>query len=225
MLHPEIKNFSDYIITHQNELTSVEFSKEFGKLTKKCCKSQCERDEFCTQADILAASLEKGQHNDFASMIMSTLCKVAEFMPEKLEEFAQKGYEIAKTNGDCVHMMARLNNLRKLYFRKPNKLNKYVEVFYKQEECLKELTSNYKQATKSYHSIFRRPATKNEYENMLAYVQTEIGKLIKKKHPEEAQEKLLSARAIFAKGENYESVVYIDMLLKEIQTTLAKHST
>lgn len=59
-------------------------------------------------------------------------------------------------------------------------------------------------------------ASRTDYENMLAYVQTEIGKLTRKKHPQDAYNKLINAREIFEKRGNYQSVGYIDMLISKI---------
>jgi hypothetical protein len=118
-------------------------------------------------------------------------------------------------------MMARLNNLRKIYYGNHNKLGDYVNVLYKQEKCLKELTNHYDTATENYHSIIRKPASKRDYSIMLAHVQTEIGKLTKKRYPQDAKAKLLSARKTFEKEKNYQSVNYIDMLLNEIEEMLS----
>lgn len=177
-------------------------------------------DFFCTQADELAEKLIESSNNDFAGIIMSKLCKITEFLPDKLERFAKKGYAIAKSNGDYVHMMARLNNLRKVYQGRYDRLYDYIQVLYKQEKCLKEMTNHYDSAVGTYKSIVRNAASCREYENMLAYVQTEIGKLTRKKYPHDAQSKLLNARQIFEKRGNHQSVGYIDMLLDKISANL-----
>ena len=57
---------------------------------------------------------------------------------------------------------------------------------------------------------------------MLAYVQTEIGKLTRKKHPNDAKRKLLSAREYFVENNNEQSVRYIDLLLGKIEKQLSE---
>lgn len=52
---------------------------------------------------------------------------------------------------------------------------------------------------------------------MLAHVQTEIGKITKRKHPVEAKERLLSARETFETRGYEQNVQYIKMLLDEIK--------
>lgn len=214
-----IQRFSSVVLNDNCTMTPKIFADELGKVKKIYLKNN-QYDLFCEEANCFADKLISSERNDLAGIIISSLCKLTEFIPEKLEKFAQKGYEIAKRNGDYVHMMSRLNNLRKIYQGHPDRLYDYVQVLYKQEKCLKELTFHYDTAVGSYHSLVRKPATKNEYEVMLAYVQTEIGKLTRKKHPEDALKKLLNARDIFEKHKNYRNVGYIDMLILKINNNI-----
>lgn len=214
-----MQRFSVFVLDNQKQMSPSMFAEEFGKIQKIYLKDK-QRDLFCSEADMLAGQLVNAENNDFAGIIMSVLCKLTEWMPEKLEQFALKGYEIAKANGDPVHMMARLNNLRKIYQGDYNRLYDYVQVLYKQEKCLKELTNHYDTLVDSFRSVTRGIASRNDYENMLAYVQTEIGKLTRKKHPHDAQVKLLNAREIFEKRGNMQSVNYIDILLSKIQNNI-----
>ena len=212
--------FSLQVLKNQNKMTPIAFAENFSEIQRQYFKVN-KGDLFCSEADILASQLCEQRNYDFAGIIMSNLCKSFQYFPDKLEHFAIKGYKIAQSNGDYIHMMARLNDLRKIYYRRPDKLYQYVNVLYKQEKCLKELTNHYETATKSFRSIIRKPAPKEDYEQMLAHVQTEIGKLTKKKHPHDAKRKLLSARNFFSRTGNAKNVEYIDMLIKEIDTALA----
>lgn len=209
-----------HIVAENGEyLTLTRFSKSFTNI-KRGLLSSDNNDYFCYEADKLATDLVKKKKNDFAGIIYSSLCKINEFIPSNLEFFAKKGYEVAKENGDYIHMMARLNDLRKIYINKPDKLYDYIQTLYKQEKCLKQLTRHYEDSVGSYRSILRKPASKSEYLQMLAYVQTEIGKLTRKKHPNDAKRKLLSAREYFVQSNNEQSVKYIDLLLGKIEKQL-----
>lgn len=213
---PTFEKFSRFVLENSEKITPRDFSLDLGKVQKWYMGTGPQRDLFCADADKLAGKLVESKNNDLAGIIMSSLCKLNEFFPDKLETFAKKGYEIAKSNGDYVHMMARLNNLRKIYQDRYDKLFDYIQVLYKQEKCLKELTNHYDSAISSYQTVFRKAASKSDYENMLAYVQTEIGKLTRKKHPLDAKAKLINAREIFEKRGNQQSVRYIDLLLSKI---------
>lgn len=215
-LSPTLERFSKYIQHNREQVDTQIFAEEFGKIQKNFLKAK-QRDTFCTEAEVLAERMLAEKQNEFASIILSSLCKLTQFIPEQLENFAWQGYEVAKRNGDTVHMMARLNDLRKIYYRKPDKLHLYLKVLFKLEKCLKELTTNYETTVNSYNTIFRQPANKKDYELMLAHVRTELGKLIKRKQPTDAAEKLLAARETFEKRNYNQHLEYIDMLLDEIK--------
>ena len=189
--------FTQEILSNPRNFTPKDFSLQYSVLQK-----DMPTDEFCKKSEILLENLNNmpantNEKNDFIGIIYSTLCKVNEFIPAQLEKYAIAGFHHAEQQGDYIHMMARLNNLRKLYINKPDKLYNYIQVLYKEEKCLKQLSKNYDTCIKQHNTIFRTPATQQQYETMLAYVQTEIGKLTKKKHPNDALKKLLSARQIF----------------------------
>ncbi|MCM1003529.1 MAG: hypothetical protein NC408_04225 [Candidatus Gastranaerophilales bacterium] len=216
-LSPVMENFSKFIQNNRGQVSPQVFAEEFGKVQRQYLAAK-QKDTFCSEAEILAGRMVESQNNDFAGIILSSLCKITQYIPELLEGFAQKGFRVAEANGDPVHMMARLNDLRKIYYRRPDKLYQYIQVLYKQEKCLKELTRNYDRAVSSYQTVSRQAAPKRDYELMLAHVQTEIGKITKRKHPHDAEAKLLSARETFEKRGYRQNVEYIEMLLNEIKS-------
>jgi hypothetical protein len=213
----EFTNFTKKILKNNNQMTPIDFSKDFRNIQKNCLPSM-KRDMFCYEADKFATQLEETKQHDFAGIVISSLCKLTDFIPEWQEHFALKGYKIAKANGDILHKMARLNDLRKIYYQNPNRVKEYLSVMYAQENCLKKLTYDYDSAISTFHSINRTPAKQGEYKTMLAFVQTELAKLTKKRHPHQAKIKLNNAREIFVENGNKQSVKYIDMLLNEIQS-------
>ena len=217
----KLEQFSRFVFDNQNQISPRIFAEEFGKIERQYLIEK-QKDLFCSEADRFAGQLAEHENNDFAGIIMSALCKLTQLFPEKQEPFAIKGYKIAKANGDPIHMMARLNDLRKIYYRRSEKLYQYIQVLYKQEKCLKELTKNYANAIKSYKSVTRQAAKQRDYEQMLAHVQTEIGKITKRKHSHDARAKLLSAREIFKQHGNTKNVKYINMLLSEIEAAISR---
>ncbi|MGN0031426.1 MAG: hypothetical protein ACI37Q_05685 [Candidatus Gastranaerophilaceae bacterium] len=217
---PILEQFTDFMIANRRNVTPNFFADEFNRV-KWICLQELPEDVFCTEAGIAATKLVETENTNFAGIIMSSLCKLVESIPELLEPMAIQGYEISKINGDTIHMLSRLNDLRKIYLDQPDKLYQYIKVLYKEEKCLKELVNNYEKATKSYKTLTRRPATLQEYEQMLGFIQTEIGKLTRRKHPIDALEKLISAREIFVKRNNTKHVAYIDLLIKEIEQNIS----
>lgn len=215
---PNIDTFSRYVLGNSKSITPRMFSKNFGEIRSSYI-AKGKLDEFCSEASGLAKKLSELENNDFAGIIMSSLSKVDRIPFATSEKIALQGYDIAKKNGDYVHMMARLNDLRKIYTRRPDKLYNYINVLYKQEKCLKQLSKHYDEAVAGYKTVSREAASQYDYTQMLAYVQTEIGKLTKAKHPHDALKKLISARQIFENSGNKRSVSYIDMLISEIKAT------
>ena len=212
----DIKQFGKYIVSHKKGVTLDFFAQEFGKL-RTLYERNHQEDYFCQQADILADKLVQRDRLDFAGIVMSTLCKVNEYFPHNLEYFAQKGYDISRMNGDYVHMMARLNDLRKIYSKKPDRLLEYLDVLYEQERCLKHVTMNYRDSVASYRTISRKASPRQSYEMMLAFIQTEIAKLTRRKHPESAMYKLQSAMRIFEKNQSYDNANYTELLMRKIE--------
>jgi hypothetical protein len=215
----EFSKFKNAVFKNSAQMTPVEFSKGYRDIQKNCLPS-LKRDVFCREAEKFASELVENKSTDFAGIIMSSLCKLTDFYPQLQEGFAIKGYHIARANGDILHEMARLNDLRKIYYQKPDRVKDYIGVMYAQEGCLKQLVYNYDSAVSTYHSIQRTPASQKEYKTMLAFVQTELAKLTKRKHPVGAMNKLVNAREIFVENNNKQSVQYIDMLLGEIRMQL-----
>lgn len=219
IMHPSINIFGKYILKNRNNISYRNFAYEFGKLQKSYIRNQ-EQDQFCKEANLLADILMTEKEFDFAGIILSALCKLNEKNPSLLEYFAQKGYHLSQINGDYVHMMARLNDLRKTYNGNKARLYDYIQVLYKQEKCLKKLTKNYPETSTTFRTINRTIAPQETYEQMLGYVQTEIGKLTRKKHPHDALRKLLSAQEIFKKRNNTDSLNYTQILINEIEKSL-----
>lgn len=213
---PDFGMFTEFVLKNQKQISPRNFSQELGKIQKEFVLAK-QRKLFCKEADELATKLVAEENGDFAGIIYSALTKLTEFFPKELEIYAKKGYAVARKNGDYVHMMARLNNLRKVYMDQPDRLYDYIQTLYAQEKCLRKLSKSYETAADTYKTISRKAASKEDYQKMLAYVQTEIGKLTWKKHPNDAMRKLINAQHIFAQRGDTRSVDYINMLMSKIE--------
>lgn len=213
---PGVHNFGNFILENRKKVSPRVFADEFGKLKRDYVKYH-EEDKFSKESNVLLDRLLKEQELDFAGIVISILCKLNQSNPRYLEYFAQKGYNLSKIKGDYVHMMARLNDLRKIYIDCEDRFFDYIQVLYKQEKCLQQLTQNYPETSTNFRTVTRQIAEKEAYERMLAYIQTEIGKLTRKKHPHHALKKLISAQKIFKKNRNTQSVDYINGLIRDIK--------
>lgn len=215
-----MQNFSNYLEQKGHKVSPQDFAEKFRLIQKKYLKSN-ERDAFLRESEIFADKmLDKNQY-DFAGILLSSLCKLTRYNPDELESFAYRGLELAKVNNDPIHAMARLNDLRQIYFRVYDKFPQYLKILFEQEKCLKQILNDYDGAQESFRSVVKKPASKQDYEMMLAHVQTDIGKVTKRKNPIFAQEMLLQAREFFERKGIERHVKYIDMLLGEIENLLA----
>lgn len=212
---PDFKVFSKQVL-YQKDMTPKLFSAELRSIKKDYMLAN-ERKLFCQRADILAEQLESGQKQNFAGIIYSLLAKITERFPRELEYYAYKGYKAAQRNGDAIHMLARLNDIRRLVYCQPSRLHDYVNVLFEQERCLKTITSSYENVIKNFQTISRKPAPKKDYETMLAYIQTELSKLIWKREPKLALQKLKSAQDIFRHVGDKGNNEYITLLMCRIK--------
>lgn len=218
---PEVGRLADYVIQNNRNISPKFLSREF--LTMQNRYADRYYNTFCHDADVMGKCLERGKNPELPGIIYSAMCKLTEYFPHQLEYFAKKGYQVAERNGDYIHMMARLNDLHNVYRNNPNKLMQYIDVLYGQERCLKELCYNYDNAISTFRSVTRQPAPRESYYLILANTQTELAKLIRRKHPDQAERKLLSARNIYSRDKiespkkNQASIKYIDQLLHKIE--------
>ncbi len=216
---PDFRHFSKFVLSNQRTMPLSYFASEFGNLKQVYLEANC-RDYFCKNAGQLAEELVHRNNNDFASIIYSTLAKVTGRFPIELERYAIKGVDVARRNGDYIHEMARLNDLRKIYYRRQDRFQNYLDVLYSQERCLKKITSNYDEAIQRYKTLSRKPASRDSYLTMLAYIQTELSKLIWQKHPKNALSKLQCAQDIYRKNHDSASIEYVTLLMLKIKNVL-----
>lgn len=214
---PDFKKFSEFVLQNQKQMSPLVFSQQLGEMQRGYLMAK-QRELFCQEADKLADKLVEAENGNFAGIIYSSLTKLTEFFPKELEVYAKKGAKVAEVNGDYLHLMARLNNLRKVYIDRYDQLYNYINTLFAQEKCLRKITSSYDSITQQYKTVTRKAAPKETYENMLACVRTELAKLIWKKHPHQAEQKFLDARKIFEKNGQKQSLEYIDFMLSKIRS-------
>ena len=211
-----IKNFSRFVLENQDKITNKSFAKQFSRLGKSYGDISATGDIFSREADMLADELFDMGNFDFVSIIMSTLCKTNKYRSDALEFFAKKGLSIAEIKGDYVHMVARLNDLRNIYFNNPEFKNEYIHVLRKEEKYLTIITQSYENAQKSFGTCGHKMAPLETYELMLAQIQADLAKYIKNCDPQEAKKKLTSALRLFNKYGVQKPVKYIAHIYVEI---------
>ena len=211
-----VRNFSRYVLENRDAISNKTFAKHLCQLGSSYRKNQLTEDIFSREADMLADELFELNKFDFVSIIMSKLCKINRYRIDALEFFAKKGLSIAEIQGDYVHMVARLNDLRNIYFNNPAYKNEYIHVLRKEENYLKIITQSYDDAKKSFGTCGHKMAPLETYELMLAQIQADLAKYIKNCNPQEAKKKLTSALRLFNKHGVKKPVKYIAHIYVEI---------
>jgi len=212
---PDIKYFCQYVANAKNNVGRKFFAGEFSRI-KNAYLRYGQEDTFCIESDRLADRLMEKNNFDFVGIIMSALCKINEDMPHNLEYFARKGYMASYRNGDYIHAVARLNDLRRIYMGKPEKRYEYLHILYKQEHFLQEMVHDYAGTVSAFRTIKRAAAPKGTYEQMLAYTKTEISKLTYHKNPHGAMTKLNTAMQLFRKADNTHGLNYAKLIVRNI---------
>lgn len=84
--------------------------------------------DFLPRLEDFALRMEDARFLDIAGMVFSKLAKLPT-TDEMKEQFLRGGLRIAKKQGDPIHTLARIVDLKKLYEQTGNKHGKYKMLF------------------------------------------------------------------------------------------------
>lgn len=164
-----------------------------------------------------AESLVNLGQPSLAGIVYSTLIKLNEGNIKLIEELATKALAIAKRQHDPIHIMARANDLKRVYKIIAPGSEQHLKALYTTKRALVDICINYKETKRKYKSVTAKMKPLEQYEIMLASIRTEIAKVIKTKEPKTAKLELLSARESFQKLELEDKVQEVDKILKGLK--------
>lgn len=113
-----------------------------------------------------------------AAIIYSLLIKANEGNPELVERFATNGLAIAKRFNDPVHIMARCEDLRKIYNVTCPQSEKMLKVLYDEKRALNSITKNYESAKNRFQTISKEMKPVENYQIMQGAIQIQIAKIL-----------------------------------------------
>ena len=151
-----------------------------------------------------------------ASIIYSLLIKLNLDNPKLLEGLALNGLAIAKRFNDPIHIMARCEDLRRLYVTNGVQDEKFVKVLYEEKRALNSICTNYERAQGRYKSIRREMKPLKNYQIMLGAIKIQIAKAIKDKSPKDAMQELKSAYELLKIDGDKKFINEIPPLLDEL---------
>ena len=154
--------------------------------------------------------------DNLAGIIYSFLIKANINNPELVEKFATNGLAIAKRFHDPVHIMARCENLRKIYSITEPKSEKLLKILYEEKRALSSIANNYQNVQKRYKTINSEMKPIENYKIMLGAIKIQIAKIIKTSKPKEAIAELQSAYELLLSVGKGKYTKEVEKLLSEI---------
>lgn len=198
--------------THKDTTYVVSQLKQYEKQYKKLGIFEV----FCEKASAFAAKLGENGQYDFAGIIYSNLVKIPTLQPKQKEIYAKKALTIAITQGDSLHIIARLVDLKRIYKANGNK-SQFLNTSFAEEKQLIQVLQNFENIQDNFKTVKRMANSPDTYRLQLANTRVDIGKGLLKNNPETAKRKLLQARKTFEKLGREKEVQFTDNLLSQIQ--------
>ena len=148
------------------------------------------------------ANLADGLHHrgldDFAGIIYSNLVKLPNIAPKNRELFAQRALEVAQMQGDSLHTLARIVDLKKVY-QKNGRKRQVIDTLFLEEKQLISIIKDFEKSKGSYKTYSREASTIETYELRLAMARVDIAKGLMNSNPLAAERKIQHAIPTFEK--------------------------
>lgn len=221
----EMKDPNRAFNTFQNKVISI--SKRNEKIDTKSFYAQLagigDRFEQCSQREImnknskrLAETLVHIGNGSLAGIIYSFLIKLNLNKTATVEQLAYNGLAIAKRFNDPVHIMARCEDLNKIYSITDPHSTKRLHLLYDEKRALNKICKDYDSAKGRFMTISREMKPIEAYQRMLCHVKIRIARAEKGTNPNQAIYELESARKIANELQSKKLIKIIDSVIKEI---------
>lgn len=182
-----------------------------------------DRFEECSQREVmnrnskrLAETLVNLGNGSLAGVIYSFLIKLNHNKPALVEQLAYNGLAIAKRFNDPVHIMARCEDLNKIYSITDPKSPKRLRLLYDEKRALNKICQDYDKAQDRFMTISRKMKPLESYQRMLCHVKIRIARAEKKNNPNQAIYELESAKEIANELKSEKLLKIIDSVFKDI---------
>lgn len=204
------------IISRTEKITPDSF---FGKLNMISTKflNENKTDTLNKKCKYLAEKLVGLGDGKLAGIIYSLLIKINSDNIKMVEQLATNGLAIAKRFHDPVHIMARCEDLRKIYSITEPQSNRLVKVLYEEKRALNNICKDYSGAQNRFMSISKKMKPLQNYQIMLCRIKIQLAKIIKDSDPNNAIYELESAHEILSKYKKGKYLQEIEALLKELK--------
>lgn len=203
------------IISNKGNVDSNSFSGELHCFEKKYTNND-EINKMNKNFEKFAEKLVNLGKDTLAGTIYSFLIKANSNNPKLVEHFAINGLAVAKRLNDPVHIMARCENLRRIYSVTEPQSEKLLKILYEEKRALNKISKNYQGAKNRFKTITTEMKPIENYQIMLASTKMQIAKIIKKSKPNEAINELIEAKELLSNNINEILLQKINKLLSEM---------
>ncbi len=207
------------ILSKKDKVEASSFYAELKELFNRFI-DQNQLDKMNKNSQRFAEKLVSLGDGRLAGIIYSLLIKVNESNPQLVELFATNGLAIAKRFNDPVHIMARCEDLRKIYSVSNPQSDKMLKILYEEKRALNSITKNYDSAKNRFQTITKDMKPIENYKIMQGAIQIKIAKILKNTNPNAAKEELQSAYNLISSVGEGAYTKEIEQLLDELNTTM-----
>lgn len=203
------------IVTKKEKIDPSSFFAELNGLFNKFLESN-QIDKINKIGTKFAEKLVGLGDSRLAAIIYSLLIKANEGNIELVERFATNGLAIAKRFNDPVHIMARCEDLRKIYNVTSPQSEKMLKILYDEKRALNSITKNYESAKNRFQTISKEMKPVENYKIMQGAVQIQIAKILQNTDKNAAISELNSAYNLLASVGKGKYTKEIKNLLNEL---------
>ena len=180
------KTYSDFSHQCTNGVALRDLKDDYNKMQDLFISTH-QVDVFCAKVAELANQLKaEGKTNisDFLINQIGKLCMRFR-MNDKAEYLLNIAIKNSRENNDGLHELARLMDLEALY--KENGVRKDLfRILREKKECCKKILENYEEQVKNFHSINRKPTSKEAVQIQLAYTYSDLAYMLERRKPNDA---------------------------------------
>ena len=214
ILNTNFQKFRTACIKRQNNDRNY-FVSQLNRFEKKYKQAGLENN-FAETLFSFAQQMRKYEIKDFPGIIYSIIVKMPFITLERKETFALSALEFAHEQGDSIHALARIVDLKILY--KQSKQNhKYNKMLFQEEKELQKICSDFSNAKENFRTHSKEHNSLNRYQLQLAKTRVDMSKVLLKLDPKRAKKLLKKARITFELQARQKEVEFVDAMLLEIE--------
>lgn len=171
--------------------------------------------DFLLRLEDFALGMEDVNLLDLAGMVFSKLAKLPT-TDEMKEQFLRGGLRIARKQGDPIHVLARIVDLKKLYEQNGNSYQRFKMLF-PEERALTDIVENFGKAKGRFRTVSKDHSSLEKYRLQLARTKVDIAKKLK---PEDSYLKLIEARRIFTDLGCPKEVQFVERMMSKLYKSM-----